>query len=142
MKTIKTDIRATPWWLFSWLDGFFRFDLDVCAIEENAKVKKFITPEMDGLKKDWGKCNWMNPPYSSGNISKWLEKATCEQSKGNTTVALIPGDTSTKWYREYINRNPDVIVWDIPCRVKFIGDSSAKFCNKIAIFMGWKKETK
>jgi phage N-6-adenine-methyltransferase len=44
---------STPPELFAKLDAEFRFTLDVCALKENAKCKKYFTPEDDGLKQPW-----------------------------------------------------------------------------------------
>lgn len=38
----KTDLWATPQYLFDELDQEFQFDLDVCAITENAKCSRFF----------------------------------------------------------------------------------------------------
>ena len=47
-------VQATPQDFFDWLNSIFRFDLDVCALPENAKCKHFYTPEDDGLRQPWG----------------------------------------------------------------------------------------
>ena len=44
----KTDMWETPQELFDELDHEFHFDLDVCATPENAKCKRYYTPEQDG----------------------------------------------------------------------------------------------
>jgi site-specific DNA-methyltransferase (adenine-specific) len=44
-----TDVWETPWLLFRQLDAQFHFTLDVCALPENAKCRRFFTPEQDGL---------------------------------------------------------------------------------------------
>ena len=49
-----TDLWATPQAFFDELNAEFHFDLDPCALPENAKCKRFFTPEMDGLKQSWG----------------------------------------------------------------------------------------
>jgi len=54
MFTSKTDLWSTPQYFFDKLNEEFNFDLDVCAIKENAKCKRFFTPEVDGLKQNWG----------------------------------------------------------------------------------------
>ena len=70
----KTDLWETPQELFDSLNQEFHFDLDVCAIPENAKCDEFYTPEQDGLVKPWiGTC-WCNPPYGR-DVGKWVEKA-------------------------------------------------------------------
>ena len=49
MFSSKTDLWGTPQDLFDELDAEFHFDLDVCALPDNAKCKRYYTPEMDGL---------------------------------------------------------------------------------------------
>lgn len=51
--TSNTDLWATPQAFFDELDKEFGFDLDVCAIPENAKCERYFTPEQDGLKQEW-----------------------------------------------------------------------------------------
>ncbi len=53
----------TPQALFYKLNEEFHFELDVCATSENAKCKKYYSPEEDGLKQEWKGVCWMNPPY-------------------------------------------------------------------------------
>ncbi len=43
---------ATPQGFFDKLNEEFHFELDVCATSENAKCKKYYSPEEDGLKQD------------------------------------------------------------------------------------------
>lgn len=71
----KTDLWATPQDFFDKVAAEHGpFDLDVCALRENAKAPVFFTPEDDGLKQEWfGKC-WMNPPYGR-EIGDWMRKA-------------------------------------------------------------------
>lgn len=54
LKSTGDIVQETPQGFFDFLDGIFRFDLDVCALPENAKCDRFYTPEMDGLKQPWG----------------------------------------------------------------------------------------
>lgn len=101
MFSSNTDLWATPQNFFDELNKEFGFELDVCAISENAKCSKYFTPEMDGLKQDWEGVCWMNPPYGRG-IGKWIEKAYNESLKhGSTVVCLIPSRTDTKWWHNY-----------------------------------------
>ena len=51
--TSNTDMWATPQDLFDELDAEFHFELDVCATAENAKCKRYFTPEIDGLRQNW-----------------------------------------------------------------------------------------
>jgi len=54
MFSSATDMWATPQEFFDKLDQEFHFDLDACAIPENAKCKRYFTPEQDGLSQTWG----------------------------------------------------------------------------------------
>ena len=53
MKATGNIVQETPQGFFDWLNGIFRFDLDVCALPENAKCKRFYSPKTDGLKQPW-----------------------------------------------------------------------------------------
>lgn len=53
MKSTGNIVQATPQNFFNWLNSIFRFDLDVCALPENAKCEKYYTPEDDGLSQKW-----------------------------------------------------------------------------------------
>ena len=54
MFSSKTCEWATPQEFFDQLNETFRFNLDPCATEENAKCRKFFTAADDGLKQSWG----------------------------------------------------------------------------------------
>ena len=73
-------VQETPQDFFDFLNGIFRFDLDVCALPENAKCERFYTPEDDGLLQPWDGGVWCNPPYGK-EIGKWVEKASRERER-------------------------------------------------------------
>lgn len=56
MFSSKTDLWSTPQDFFDKLNREFRFTLDVCALPENSKCEKFYSPDIDGLKREWGAC--------------------------------------------------------------------------------------
>ena len=80
LKATGNIVQETPQAFFDWLNGIFRFDLDVCALPENAKCDKYYTPESDGLRQPWTGGVWCNPPYGR-EISKWVEKAVRERER-------------------------------------------------------------
>jgi phage N-6-adenine-methyltransferase len=132
--TSNTDLWATPQDFFDKMNQEFKFELDVCAVIENHKCRKFITPEIDGLKQTWheiAKVCWMNPPYGR-EIGKWVKKAYEESLKGTTVVCLLPARTDTKWWHEYCMKGEIRLVKG---RLKF-GDSnnSAPFPSAVVIF--------
>lgn len=54
MFSSKTDLWETPQDFFDNLNQEFDFNLDACALPENAKCKNYYSPEVDGLSQQWG----------------------------------------------------------------------------------------
>lgn len=83
----------TPPDLTQQLNDEFHFDFDPCP---------YPKPEgFNGLTCDWGKSNYVNPPFGSVIIdgkkfgpTAWARKAIEEKKKGNRTVLVYPTD---KW---------------------------------------------
>ena len=96
----KSDMWETPQDFFNKLNEEFNFDIDVCALPENAKCKKYFTPEQDGLSQKWEGVCFMNPPYGS-KISKWIKKAWESAQEGAVVVCLIPARTDTSYWHDY-----------------------------------------
>ncbi|ETK27382.1 phage N-6-adenine-methyltransferase [Paenibacillus larvae] len=132
----KTDMWETPQNLFDRLNEEFKFDLDVCAIPENAKCKRYFTPSEDGLKQEWKGACWMNPPYGR-QIGKWIAKAYESSLEGATVVCLVPSRTDTKWWHGYCMKGE---IRFIRGRLKFGGSPhNAPFPNAVVIFRGRKE---
>ena len=72
---------ASPPELMNQVNSRWSFDFDPCP---NPRPEGF-----DGLTVDWGKCNWVNPPFTGG-VMKWARKAIAERDKGNTSVLILP----------------------------------------------------
>lgn len=127
----NTDLWSTPQDFFNELNREFNFEIDVCALPENAKCNTYYTPDIDGLKQEWNGVCWMNPPYGR-EISKWVKKAYESSLNGATVVCLLPARTDTKWWHEYCMKGE---IRFVKGRLKF-GDSnnSAPFPSAIVIF--------
>ncbi|BBR72487.1 MULTISPECIES: DNA N-6-adenine-methyltransferase [Acinetobacter calcoaceticus/baumannii complex] len=127
----RTDVWSTPQDFFEKLDRVFNFDLDVCALPENAKCERFFTPEIDGLKQEWTGTCWMNPPYGR-EIVDWISKAAYTAEQGHTVVALVPVRTDARWFQDYcLGRE----IHFIRGRLKFGGSSSnAPFGCCVVVF--------
>lgn len=122
-----SDNWSTPKSLYDELDLEFNFDFDPCPLNEGE-----ITPDKDGLLIDWGKRNFVNPPYSRKLKPLFVEKAIKEAEKGNTSVFLIPVSTSTKLFHEQILPNAKDIRF-LKGRVKFAGtNTKGEFVNSKA----------
>lgn len=118
-----TDSFSTPKELYDSLDLEFHFNDDACPLSETA---------IDGLLREWGTSVFMNPPYS--NPSPWCMKAAQEAQQGKIVVGLLRGDTSTKWFHEWVL--PYAEIRFVKGRVKFSNNKPAPFPSIIAI---WRK---
>ncbi len=115
-RSIKhSDNWATPEKLYQELNDEFGFDFDPCPLNLNE-----ITPETDGLLSDWGKRNFVNPPYSRRLKEQFIKKAILEATKGKLCVLLIPVSTSTAIFHDYILPNASEIRF-LRGRVRFVG---------------------
>jgi len=134
---IQKDLWETPLHIFEPLMDEFGFTLDPCCTVETAKCNQYFTPTEDGLNQSWyGHVAFVNPPYSRGNIDKWMDKCYNEHIKNDTKiVALIPVSTSAKWFHKFIwQRNrPEIRFYE--GRIKFVGAPyTAPFSSMLAIW--------
>jgi len=108
---INSDNWATPKELYEKLNSEFNFDFDPCPLHSG----------FDGLAIDWGKRNFINPPYSKKLKEAFVLKAI-DQTKKNKSlnVMLLPVSTSTKLFHEHILPN-QVEIRFLKGRVKFCG---------------------
>jgi phage N-6-adenine-methyltransferase len=147
-ETIATpkDEWGTPQKIFDKINDEFHFTLDAAANEENTKCKLFIDKELDAMKINWcefarGGNIWLNPPYSKGNVERFMQKAYMESEKGlGVVVCLVPVDFSTNWWHDYVMNAAEIRA--IKTRVKFVGyddngdlvKNSPTFSSCIVIF--------
>ena len=83
----------TPPALLAELHAEFDFDFDPCPHP--------LPLNFDGLTCEWGRSNYVNPPFGSiihqgkkKGPTAWVRKAIIEQQKGKTVVLVYPVD---KW---------------------------------------------
>lgn len=126
-----TDLWATPQAFFDKLNSIHNFTLDVCATDENAKCKNYITEDEDGLSKEWHGSVWMNPPYGR-EIGAWMRKAYESSVGGATVVCLVPARTDTAWWHDYAMKGE---IDFIRGRLKFgNAKNSAPFPSAVVVF--------
>jgi phage N-6-adenine-methyltransferase len=132
------DSWSTPAAVYYELNKEFDFDFDPCPLNTLPKTKASLfdlegsNDVFDGLSVDWGKCNFVNPPYS--DIKNWVEKSFLEYKKGNTIILLVPSRTDTKWFHKYCLPFASEIRF-CKGRLKFGGSkNSAPFPSMVVIF--------
>lgn len=111
----------TPNGVYDELNAEFNFDHDPCP-------PNYI---VDGLTSEWGKSNFVNPPYGR-ELPKWIKKAYEESLKGRTVVLLIPSRTDTRWWHDYVMKGE---IRFIKGRLKFDEHkNSAPFPSAVVVF--------
>jgi hypothetical protein len=127
------DHWATPKWLYDQLNAEFNFDFDPCPLHS----------QFDGLAIEWGRSNFVNPPYNRKDKPRFIRKAYEEWVKGKTCVLLIPASVSTDAFHDFIY--PHAEIRFLRGRVAFEGtNSKGEFVTRkkgmhdsmIAIFRG------
>jgi len=112
---------STPKWLYEELDKEFHFDFDPCPLGGG----------IDGLSIEWGKRNYINPPYGR-TIGLWIKKA---YESRELCVMLLPSRTDTKWWHNYCMKASEIRF--IKGRLKFSDSkNSAPFPSCIVIYKG------
>ena len=105
-----SDNWATPKDFYDVLNAEFNFDYDPCPLNAN----------FDGLQTEWGKSNFVNPPYSRKLKEAFIMKAMKESFKGKQSVMLLPVSTSTKLFHNIIKPYAREIRF-VKGRIKFLG---------------------
>src|SRR3990167_9181354 len=83
----------TPPDLYAALDEEFHFDYDPCPSPRPAGF--------DGLRRRWGKSNWVNPPFGT-TVAPWVRKMA--KQAGNSVLILpIPS-----WLHEALVRGMEL----------------------------------
>jgi phage N-6-adenine-methyltransferase len=133
MFTSVTDEWETPQEFFDAVNAIYRFDLDVCATDANAKCERYFTKEENGLLQTWRGVCWMNPPYGR-EISLWVRKAyDSSLEAGTVVVCLLPARTDTKWWHEYVIASAESVRF-IRGRLRFSGKGPAPFPSALVVF--------
>lgn len=90
--TSNTDLWATPQGFFDTLNREFNFTLDPCALPENAKCGRYFTPDIDGLKQDWGGNGVLQPTVRQGDRSMGAQGLAGEPQGGHDCRHATAGE--------------------------------------------------
>ena len=114
----KTNEWATPKSVVRPLaDAVGGFDLDPASgAEQTPHAEDVYTEADDGLHQPWYGEVWCNPPFSEKDA--WLRKAIDERENYDRCIMLIPVDTSTDWFHDYVTE-ADFVCFD-GSRISFV----------------------
>jgi phage N-6-adenine-methyltransferase len=86
--------------------GSIDLDLASCAVaNKTVQAKTYFSVEDDGLKHDWYGTVWLNPPYSSDLLSRFVHKLVEHYLSGDVSqaVVLVNNATETKWFQKLVS---------------------------------------
>jgi hypothetical protein len=74
--------------------------------QRNVGAKTFYTVTDDGLQQPWLGNVWLNPPYSSDLVGRFIDKLLAEHSAGRVRQAcvLVNNATETQWAQRLLER--------------------------------------
>lgn len=67
--------------------------------QETVKAGVYYTVDDDGLDKPWDGRIFLNPPYNSGVIDKFIHKLIEELDDTKQAILLTNNNTDTKWFK-------------------------------------------
>lgn len=98
-------------YIYNELNKEFNFDFDPCPFKSS----------FDGLKIDWGKRNFVNPPYSK--VKEFLIKALEQlKQKNNMSVFLVFANTDTRWFHDLVYNKFEIRF--LKGRLKFLDENN------------------
>ena len=109
-RLVQHDNWATPKEFYDKLNAEFHFDYDPCPLNGT-----------DGLTKEWGQRNYINPPYSRKLKEAFVGKAVEESRRGKLCVMLLPVSTSTALFHDWIKPNAEEIRF-VRGRINFLAN--------------------
>lgn len=109
--------------------------------QEVVKADTYYTAETNGLDKTWTGNVWMNPPYASELIGKFIDKLVFEKKNYEQAIVLVNNATETEWFNKIIS------IASVVCfpksRVKFYmpdGKTGTPLQGQAVIYIGRNKQ--
>lgn len=87
-------------------------DLDPASCEtanQIVKAANYYTVETDGLKNEWYGNIFLNPPYASKLVEKFIEKLVSDRDNYQQAIILVNNATETKWFCKLIRISSAVV---------------------------------
>lgn len=115
-------------------------DVDPASSEianEVVQAKEYYTAETNGLDKKLHGNVWMNPPYSTELIGKFIQKLVDERKDYEQAVVLVNNATETEWFMKLVSIASAICF--PKSRVKFYmpdGKTGAPLQGQAVIYIG------
>ena len=115
-------------------------DTDPASNEIANRIVKsavFYTAESNGLDKPWRGNVWLNPPYASDLIGKFIDKLIAERRNFRQAIVLVNNATETEWFSKLISVASAVCF--PKSRVKFYmpdGKTGAPLQGQAVVYIG------
>jgi len=92
--------------------------------------------EVNGLALEWplDKTVYVNPPYTRGEIKKWVAKVHQEWLRGCQIVLLIPSYTDTAYFHDYIYKRAELRFIRGRLKFKHYDGKPAAFPSMLCVF--------
>jgi DNA N-6-adenine-methyltransferase (Dam) len=99
-------------------------DLDPCSCaiaQKNVKAHQYFSQSQNGLAQKWTGKVWINPPFSGGELVKWIDTILKKWSahEAREIILLVPSYTETQNYQRLLAFASAVCF--VKGRVKFLG---------------------
>lgn len=105
--------------------------------QEVVKASEYYTAETDGLTKDWRGNVWMNPPYATELIGKFVDKLIEQLPHIEQAIVLVNNATETEWFGKLASK-ADMVCFP-RSRVKFYmpdGRTGAPLQGQAILYFG------
>lgn len=104
-------------------------DLDPASsplANRTVRAERFYTVDDDGLSRPWAGRVWMNPPYSTGLVERFVLRAVEEFDAGTVTAAVVLTNnaTDTRWWQRLAGAA--AVVCFPARRIRFIAPAGEK----------------
>ena len=119
-----------------------KIDLDPASSEEANTIvnaARIFTIEDDGLAQDWEGSVWLNPPYASDLVGRFIEKLLAADI--SEAVVLVNNATETRWFQSLL-RAASAVCFPAK-RIKFWGpdkETGAPLQGQAVLYLGPNQE--
>lgn len=139
LTRVQTVASRDDWWTpdetRETIRNRWNITLDAAATNDSCIVPNYFGPDHpDPVRRDATVLNWseyadgghvyINPPYSTALLRKFLAKAVETSRRGTPVTALLPAATSTHWWATQV-MGPAAHVEFITGRLRFGGPHAA-----------------